>query len=960
VTITFEDILADARGLVVTTEAGEGIIVDWRESSSKPESFVEMKFGRRWVRVECDVQSVIARLGRDLTVEAVEAGTCTIRLDNSSGRFTDWQGQQPPINETTEVRVRVRYPSQRFGEQIVWWGFVSEFEQEWTRVSDTVVVKAVDMVALLAEQGGSLGWTAGSLGDTVSRRLEHLLSRIGLSSRRIYCEPGQVRLINPTLTSQTVIDEAQIVALSDGGRFFVECDTDGTYFVYLSRSRFTRQPGDIEGRYILSTASSVDRSIEPEQVRVGAIRPGQPSVPLFSDLCGATSIEAYPYTDLGWKYRAWEVPSIVAVSNIEPPDKRDLDGNPLPKPWTQVGDLAGGQGRRHNIIEYTDLEFSTEDEATDLAHTYAAALSRSAIDVTKLQVHPELDERLWDVVAGLRQGDWVAIERNLITDRITATCAIEGIEWELTPPPSGGEPRWKVTYRLSAIEARAEAQSPDVRPPRPPTVGEPLPEVLPVITLSEFEDGSSFVERGQIPSLFTLEITDGGRVEHFAFARNDDIGTVQLPSLAPGSYSGDTVIRTFGGIPLDPGVWRVWVRDRDTLTRTSNQIAVVIPDWVAPAIVSVDWNMLGTSTVTYTDDRYPPKQPIFTGNARGGVRKVEVTDWRDIGGGRFELDVNTGALPPGEWQFWVQDAYIPNRKSVAVPYYKAAVAPTGLRLGSFSPASSWDAATWRSVPVVCNPVPEATGYVFEIVVNGETSEKRPTGPGISLTGGETSSSGGQTSRRCNVRVRSVVNGEESPWSQEIIIDTGFPYWIERVPFILDGGAVPVTGREQVAGLLVPGTPTPAGSQSVDPNADRFVGVKIDELVYSNLQATVQYGGFIPTKLDHYGDGLTSLRWVMGTATANRPGASPAVPSPVAGQLITQNPQTPTELTVRVNVVLGQAGQWVGLRCEGEKWTTTAPAIPDPLSGLCWISADRVRAEGTIYVWREPRNPVQIA
>jgi hypothetical protein len=147
---TVEEVLADRANMAIVTNADEAILLNWFTMSGKPETIIEMRFGNVWVPIQCDVQGLDFTVGRDQTDQPVEAGRAVIRLDNRSGRFTDWQGQQPPINEATQVRVIVQHPLvSDIGRVCIFWGWVQEWEQEWTRSSDVVVINAVDVIALL-------------------------------------------------------------------------------------------------------------------------------------------------------------------------------------------------------------------------------------------------------------------------------------------------------------------------------------------------------------------------------------------------------------------------------------------------------------------------------------------------------------------------------------------------------------------------------------------------------------------------------------------------------------------------------------------------------------------------------------------------------------------------------------------------------------------------------------------
>jgi hypothetical protein len=828
-TIDILGLLSTTTGKVLVMNDETAILVDWYEWSNKPKSFVDMKFGGAWVEVGCDVQGLTASVGRSQTFEAVEAGIGRIVLDNRGGRFTDFVAGVPPINEYTEVRLRLRHPTIMPGvalrEQILWSGRVDNWEQEWTKVTDEIVVEAVDLIGMIAEQGGALGWDTGELGDNASQRLTSMVRRVGLTNTSLYFDTGTVQLANPRLQSETVRDAAHTVELSDGGHFFAEVDWVGQpSFVYLDRDRFGRPPIQIESR------------------------PGQDAIPRFSDMCAQTlSEDALPYTDLAWSYRGWEIPSLVAVSNKSAPRERDPNGVELPPAWPDAGFIAPGKGRRHNILQFTNLEFYKSGDAEALGTLYASVLSRVRYDITMLELHPELDERLWDYACDLRQGDWVYIERHLQTDRILATCAIQGIEWSLDPVDAEG-PRWKVTYKLSTISVTTNDIPVNELPPRPagfPSLDPPLPPPLADIDLAVLGEEAQpdlgitdFTERGDPYFTFWLSMLDPEQpFTHQAFAWSSEYGIIELPLLVNNVYDGDGVRRQYGGTMLGPGDWIVYAVDG---TRQSNQIPVKIDEWLPLTATSMSWAQDSSATVGYTDGRYPQVQPRVFVKGKTGEVELAVLGWAKVGDPETTIEMtvtfSTVGLPPDEYDVWLQDPNDYRRRSEIIPIMQVIVkTPMGPepQLAAFD-AADWDEKAWDKIGINWAPIPKAERYSIQYRLQTETTWRTTTEPVPYhlLDGGDTVSSQ-QNEKTWAVRVAAYVNGEMGEYGPTAYFATGYPYLIKRDPWAQSvvGG---IYSNSQAFGLAVFGTDGTDWTQSVDPDADLFVGVDVTRIEFLDM------------------------------------------------------------------------------------------------------------------------------
>ena len=729
--------------------------------------------------------------------------------------------------------------------------------------------------------------------------------------------------------------------------------------MYLDRHRFERPPIDIPGNVISKVAAT---NTVPDEVRnVFNDRPGQEIVPLFSDACDDPLLNGLPYVDLAWEYAGWSIPSLVVTSNVEPPQPLDPDGNELPTPWKQSGALAAADGRRHKIVEYSELRFKTTAEAQALASTYASALSRSTIRVTELVVAPELDPRLWDHVTTLRQGDWVRIERTLVTDMIKVTARIEGIQWELTPSKSGGQPRWIVTYRLSAISTRLNDVPPEVTPPRPPLSPErpPLPDLTPELDLAGFGSGSLFVTRGIIPNLFTLQITDTTRGEHRAFIYNTDLGVVELPLQDRGTYSGDIITSDFGGIDLpEESFWSVWVRDASNPRRVSQSLdQLEIPPRGTLEIVNVQWKPRGTSTISYIDDSEAPRRPRIRLRAdKGGdIEEFRPTIRRRIAPTEYEVEFRATPLPPNTYELFLQDRSYPERVSNEVVVTKDAPLPRAPKVGYFNPPE-WDLDAWQVFPIETAKVAHASQYVWYVRSDkdGYANEELHTTDTPTFYLPIPAQSVNQEEINYRVTVATVSEaGIESPRSTTATLASGYPYARLARKYTATEQNIPITTRSQAIGVYIPKLPRPYWGQNQYPDSHDFFGVHITKITAVDIRAVIKNPDEINTRLDYYGDQhRTRLDIVTkGTFVDNGAGVSPGVEG---GRRTanTQNPQTPTSVSWNIDKAVSRV---VAIKLVGDGWATTGPAKPAAGAGA-WIECGEFIAEGHSYEYLPSRKP----
>lgn len=958
---------------VLTDESDVALIIDWFDWDNQPESFVELLLGNGWEQVQCDLESINANVGRDLTDEPVETGTATLRLRNVQGKYSDLTNEASALPAGTPIRIRLRHPTHTgsaAGETVIWHGYLYDWSQEWTKSTDTIVVTAVDAISFLAEQGGTLGWKVGSLGDSVYQRLDHLLERVG-QAKLTYFQQGDIEMVNPEVEEQSVIDEVHLTELSDGGHFFAEATHSGVQYVYLNRTRWGSPPPPIRGAIPGSKAqpTMLDPILAERVLWTGGDRRGQDVIPLFSDWC-TDAHDGMPYTDLDWKWRAWERPSVVAVSNVLPPDRNVLlpDGTieEVDPPWEEVGALALTKETRHKVAEFTDLRMRRQVEADRLAVFYAEVLTRSNLDVTRLEVIPDVhgidnDTRvaLWDAVAGqnqLRQGDWVRVQRHLQTHQFIVTARVEGIEWELTPPISGGQPIWKVTYRLHSLRSHSYPIPPEQRPPRPPgvPVEPPLPDPIPALTMVV----NSFTVKSNPAYLIDVSVTDTIRPPgHIIKAYNPTFGTVTLKRLS--LNQANTVFTYTAAETLGPGEWIVWATDETNEGRTSNQGIVTVPDLTDLTATLTNWAPTGTgSKITVVDTSVPLSKPRLFAKGREGTIELPITSFTYTGGDKntgtgYVVGFDASKLLPDDWEFYVVDAGDINRKSNIVAANKATPVPTGLRLGAFNPSGEDNYAYWADIPIVWNTVPNADRYRIEYrdvstLGDGTWRTRSEETPSSFLRGGDSrrdapsssrnfvaAAAAGQTARIYDVKVSAQVNGQWSTASAVVRFNSGYPGLIARYDFHEQhGGSTISAGLNQMLAIRVQGQRLATWQQNTNPDKDNFVGLQMRRMRFKKLRSVQRLTGAagVLKRLMPDDSGGFDIRIV--TNDRNR-------------EQIPSNPTVPWDGSWSVDMI---GNGYYGIKPAGWKWGTVGG------TNSTWIEADEITIEGYSYRWHPPLYP----
>jgi hypothetical protein len=619
---------------------------------------LEARYGypAQWFDMTCDVFGLRFRRGRpsggpQSWRSVMQAGELIVELDNSSGRYSTFYGDGDLVlGEGTVLRLRCEWKGQHIPLFV---GYVEDWKERWTQDVDRVLLTAVDPIGVLAEQGGAFEWVPGAKDQMVRARIEQLLNRAGVRGEPFYSHRGSIYCISPKLKNRTVLDEIYATCLSDFGVFFHEpapitnpasATEPHNNWVYLDRNRFASVVA-ADGAPVPTVPVGTD-AVDWRQVAgpadrvVGAItRRAQGAVPVFTDACLQSGDREHGYRDIEWAYIAYERPSLIGVTNAAPPEERDDAGNLALAPWVQSSAVVPVNSARHKIITLTDLRFTGEQEAQDLAISIATQLGKPKLEVSRLRLWPHSQPGEFDELLKLRLQDHVITVRNLIHGdrgtRIEIDSLVEGFDISLRPRPewSTGEhfAEWDVSLLLSPVVADIEdvpLPPPTLppQPPKPPAPGEPPPPPVDVVTLLSEGTGSDglpatgWIDRDNYRVLFTSTLLTN-RVM-VGEAVNVLTGTGQ--QLSWQDNAGGHITRPDGtqviadrlnASGLTPGVtYRLRLVDPNLPTRFSNWITMSpkpLPTPPRPSVIRADswalvpYQLLPDMTHTPTSIEWP-------------------------------------------------------------------------------------------------------------------------------------------------------------------------------------------------------------------------------------------------------------------------------------------------------------------------------------------------------------------
>lgn len=535
-----------------------------------PQITLEARYGLPavWVDLTCDVFGIRYQVGRQAGgpqswFSVVPAGEMVVDLDNASGRYSAFSGSGDLVfGEGTIMRLRCEWQGQHHSLFV---GQVEQWREVWTDEVDKVVITCVDPLGVLAEQGGTFEWVPGKAGQTVRARLEQLLNRAGVRGEPFYSDQGDITCIAPKVANQSVLNEIHLTATSDMGVFFHEpapivdpadAGAHVSQWVYIDRRRFASVPivlgANLPTTPVPTTADDWREVDGPLDRTVGAAsRPAQAVVPVYSDACWHPGDTFHGYTDIEWAYVAYERPSLVVVSNAQPIEERDPNGNARPLPWVQYSAQAAVNSLRHRIVQLSDLRFQTQAQANALAAAVAKQLGSPKLEVTSLRLWPHAEPGQFETFLALRQQDHLMTVRNLVHGgvlvRVIVDSLIEGMEVTLIPRPGWAQgdhvAEWDIRLALTPVSS-------DIEDGTQPPVVDPTPGDVYVLAEEGQTAGAPALPTGFDGSNLRLSYSTTGDPTEWVYAELTNIATGSVIRL-------DTPVAAEGAFDIGGGRWAV-------------------------------------------------------------------------------------------------------------------------------------------------------------------------------------------------------------------------------------------------------------------------------------------------------------------------------------------------------------------------------------------------------------------
>jgi hypothetical protein len=185
-----------------------------------------------WVDVSAYVRSVSTSRGFSRDLQAWEAGTASVVLDNRDGRFSPANLAGPyvtagvtQVRPWRPIRITATYAGTTFP---IYRGYVQAWVEGYvigpTNSVDAIsTVSCVDELAALARFDGAEQGSVGA-GETTGRRIHRILDSAGHTGDRAI-DDG-VHTVQATTLAQDAVTEMKLVADSEGGALWI--DADGT------------------------------------------------------------------------------------------------------------------------------------------------------------------------------------------------------------------------------------------------------------------------------------------------------------------------------------------------------------------------------------------------------------------------------------------------------------------------------------------------------------------------------------------------------------------------------------------------------------------------------------------------------------------------------------------------------------------------------------------------------------
>lgn len=198
---------------------------------------VEVAFGEptlkanpSWTDISAYVRAFSIKRGRTYTLDDMQAGTLTLRLDNRDGRFDPLYtsgAYYPNVEPGVQVRVQATYNSVTYP---LFRGAIESWPQSWPMRSDNIVTAdAVDGFSILNKARSSESY----LLQASHLRIEDLLTDAYWPSPdlRDVTQSINVKTMQAyTATNESILDLIKQVVDSEWGVFFIAADGDATFY----------------------------------------------------------------------------------------------------------------------------------------------------------------------------------------------------------------------------------------------------------------------------------------------------------------------------------------------------------------------------------------------------------------------------------------------------------------------------------------------------------------------------------------------------------------------------------------------------------------------------------------------------------------------------------------------------------------------------------------------------------
>jgi hypothetical protein len=223
-----------------------------------------------WTDVTKWVRNIRTDRGFSREVQAWQAGTATLVLDNRDARFSPDNLSGPyvtagvtGIRPRRPIRIRATYSSIIY---YVYAGYVMSWDESWVPGAGTGKGDAFVTVSCVDEWGQLGGFTGGTqtpigAGETSGQRVNRVLDNAGhMGARSVML--GRVTMQATTFAANATT-ELQLVTDSEGGSIFV--DSDGT-IVFEDEYALMEQARSNTVQASLSDAGSLKYSVEGIQL----------------------------------------------------------------------------------------------------------------------------------------------------------------------------------------------------------------------------------------------------------------------------------------------------------------------------------------------------------------------------------------------------------------------------------------------------------------------------------------------------------------------------------------------------------------------------------------------------------------------------------------------------------------------------------------------------------------------